>query len=511
MAQARDKARRLAHACLLAVLGASLAVLAACSGPSTITPDPTGPQPKTLVIGATVEPGTLDLMASDDAAIPQVLLYNVYETLVKMDATGRIRPLLALAYEQSKDRLTYTFDLDPKARFASGTPVDATAVVASLQAMRQATSPVHREQMAVVDKVEAVNTHTVTVTLNRPSNRWLYDMTSTAGIIVDPAATDMATAPAGSGPFQFSDWRAGDRIVLTKNPTYWGTPGRFDEVTFRYFNDPNAMNTAMLSDEIDIISNLTSPSNISLFSDPTRYTVLEGTTNGEVVLGFNHDRPALADLKVRQAINHAIDRQALMDTVWGGKGELIGSMAVPTDPYYEDLSKTYPYDPDKARALLAEAGATDLNLSLRIAVNLPYATTSAEFIASALSQVGISATIEEMDWQRWLTEVFTGGDYDLTIVAHVEPRDINRFADPTYYWHYNNADFQTLMLAADDALSTDEYVADMKEAAQMLADDAAADWLFLLPNLIVVEAGITGVAANSTSLSFDLTTIAGKV
>jgi peptide/nickel transport system substrate-binding protein len=464
---------------------------------------------RTLTVGATLEPDTLDLTTSDNAAIPQILLYNVYETLVKVDATGRIRPLLALQYEQSKDRLTYTFDLDPKAHFASGAPVNADAVVASIERMQKAASAALKGQMAVVDQATAVNERTVAVKLTHPSNRWLYDMTSTAGIIIDPAATDLATQPAGSGPFQVDSWLSGDRVVLTRNGSYWGTPGRFDEVTFRYFVDPNAMNTAMLSDEIDIISNLTSPSSINLFSDPERYTVLEGTTSGEVVLGFNHDRPALADLKVRQAINYAIDRSALMDMVWAGKGELIGSMVAPTDPYYEDLSDTYPYDPEQARELLAEADASDLTLALRVPI-VPYATAAAEFIASALTQVGITVTVEELDFGgRWLPEVFLGGDYDMTIVAHVEPRDIVQFADPTYYWHYDNTKFQTLLQEADAAAAAD-YTTLMRDAARLLADDAAADWLFLLPNLVIVEAGITGVAANATSLSFDLTTIASK-
>ncbi|MDR0960173.1 MAG: ABC transporter substrate-binding protein [Propionibacteriaceae bacterium] len=488
------------------VSGALLAVtLAGCSTDSaTETPL------KTLSVGATLEPDTLDLTTSDSAAIPQVLLYNVYETLVRLDGEGTIKPLLATGYDVSSDGLTYTFRLDRQAEFASGAPVDADAVVESIERMRQAPSATLRAQHEVVASVEAVDAATVEVELSRPSNMWLYNMTQKAGIVIDPAATDLATAPMGSGPFMVEDWLKGDRVVLEKNIHYWGTPGRFDEVDFRYIADPNAMVSALLSGDIDIISDLTSPDSLSQFSDASRFTIIDGTSNAEVVLGFNHSRPALQDLRVRQAICYAIDRAGLLDAVWGGKGVLIGSMVAPTDPWYEDLSQTYPYDPQRARDLLAEAGVSGLNLSLRVPT-LPYATAGAQFIASQLSLVGINVTVEELDFSsRWLTEVFTNAEYDMTIVSHVEPRDITMFADPTYYWRYDNPTFAQLVASADEAPDQQRYVTLMEEAATMLADDAAADWLFNFPNLVVTKAGITGIPDNATTLSFDVTTIASR-
>ena len=462
-----------------------------------------------LTIGMTLEPGTLDLTTSDAASIPQLLLYNVYETLVKIDSAGAITPLLATGYTISTDNLTYTFNLDPKATFASGAPVDAGAVVASINRMRQATSQSMKTQMANIANVTAKGASTVEVTLVQPSNLWLYSMTSSAGIIVDPTVSDLATQPMGSGPYAFDSWTKGDRITLKKNPNYWGAPARYDQVVFRYIPDPNAMVSAMLSGGLDIMGEMTSPDALPQFSDTNKYTVTSGTTNGEVVLGFNNSRPALQDKRVRQAICHAIDKQALVDTVWAGQGQVIGSMAVPTDPYYEDLSGVYPYDPAKAKALLAEAGATNLSLSLRVPIT-PYAPPAATFVASQLAEVGITAKVEELDFSsRWLPEVFTAGDYDMTIVAHMEARDFDRFANPNYYWHYDNPQYQALLKEADQS-SPAEFITDMKQAIRILADDAASDFLFVFPNTIVAKAGITGVPVNTTSLSFDLTTISGK-
>jgi len=488
---------------LIASLTALLvAALSGCSG--TAAP---GGGPKTLTVGFTLEPDTLDLTTSSAASIPQLLLYNVYETLVRMDATGAIKPLLATDYTVSSDGKRYTFDLDPKATFASGTPVDAAAVVAGINRMRQATSATIKTQMSVIADVAAVNPTTVVVTLSQPSNFWLFNMTTTAGIIVDPAITDLATQPMGSGPYELETWTKGDSITLKKNPAYWGAPGRFDQVVFRYMADPNAMVSAMLSGGLDIAAELTSPDSLTRFADTSKYTVIQGTTNGEVTLGFNFDRQPLRSLQVRQAICHAIDRQALLDSVWGGKGALIGSMVAPTDPYYQDLSGTYPYDPAKARQLLAAAGyATGLTLDLKVPIT-PYATPAARVVASDLEAVGITVKVTELDFSgQWLPDVFLGGDYDLTIVDHAEPRDIVNFADPTYYWHYNNPEFADLIGQAD-AAPYDQFITDMRQAAQMLADDAAADWLFLFPNLVVARAGISGIPDNAITPSFDLTTI----
>lgn len=462
-----------------------------------------------LVIGATAEPPSLDPTAYAAAAGAQALLYNVYETLVKLDAEGNLRPLLARAWDLSTDRLTYTFELNRAARFADGTRVTADAVKQNIERIR--TQPVAAKlstSMQIVDTVEAVSDTTLAVRLTRPSTLWLYDMASTAGIVINPTGfANAATATAGSGPFAVTAWTPGDSITMDRSATYWGTPARFEQVTIRYIADPNALNAALLSGQVDVIANLQAPDALGQFADTSRFTVIEGTTNGEVVLGLNNSSPALSDVRVRRALTMAIDKQALVDTTWGGKGVVIGSMAVPTDPYYEDLTGLFPHDPERARQLLAEAGQANLTLRLRPAA-LPYATRAAQFIASQLAAVGVTAQIEELQFpSRWTEVVYTNADYDMTIVSHVEARDLVTFANPDYYWRYANPEFDRLLEQADTG-TMEEYVAGMRSAARLLAEDAAAVWLYVLPNLVVSRAGITGIPTNATSLSFDATTMA---
>ncbi len=503
------KARRplrplVALVCMAAALAAALT---ACSRPE---PSPSR-EPIVLNIGATLEPEGLDPATVNGAGTPFVLLYNVYETLVRIDGEGEISPLLARDYELSEDRLVYTFNIDPSAEFASGEEVTAGAVVESLERARSGegiTSQV-AGVFEPVESIRALDEDTVEVRLSAPSNEWLYNMAGPAGIVYDPAGLDtLADRPAGSGPYVFDEWSTGQYVKLIRSENYWGTNVRVDEVYFRYYADPNAMNTAMLSGQLDVISNLTVPQSIDQFADSERFVVTEGTTDGEVVLGFNHDNEALSEVAVRRAISHAIDRQALVDAVWGGKGMMIGSMVAPTDPWFEDLSDTYPFDQDKARELLAEAGfGSGLTLRMRVTTDVPYAPPAARFIAAQLAEVGIQLEVDEIDFAQWLTEVYGQGDYDLTIISHVEPHDIFNFANPEYYWHYDNPQFAELVADADVA-PAGEQVDLMKEAARMLADDAAAVWLFLLPNLVVTTTDVSGLQVNGTGLSFDLTSVA---
>ena len=492
-------------ALLVMLLGFSLA-LVSCGGSSGA-----GSGPIVLNVGATTEPTGMDPATDTGAGTPFVLLYNVYETLVRIDEKGEIKPLLARSWSVSSDGSVYTFKLEPNATFASGKPVNAAAVIASFERTRDGenTTEVLKKQMSHVKEMRAVDERTVEVSLTGPSRRWLYDITSTAGIIYDLSSEqNLSEQPAGSGPYVFSRHDIGSVVSLARNKAYWGTGPRVDEVNFRYYADANAMVTAMLSGQLDIISNLAVPQSVSQFSDASRFKVLEGTTNGEVVLGFNHSNPALSNLKVRQAINHAIDRRAVLDSVWGGKGTLIGSMVPPTDPWYEDLSNTYPYDPAKAKQLLEEAGyASGLTLRLRVPT-LPYGPPIAKLIAAQLRAVGIEVNVEELDFSTWLSQVYTQHDYDMTVVAHVEPWDLPQFANPNYYWKYNNPQFAELINKADAAPTNTEQETILKEAAKLLADDAAADWLFLLPNLVVTTTEISGITTNATGLSFDMTHVA---
>ncbi|WP_216212506.1 ABC transporter substrate-binding protein [Amycolatopsis aidingensis] len=483
-------------------IAALLLLVPACSAGSTAT---VGGGESTLAVGFSAEPKNFDFTTTDGSAIPQALLYNVYEGLVKLDGSGRIVPLLAKSWTISPDRLRYDFRLHEGVSFSNGAPFTAEDVKFSIERVRTEWTVSLKSAMDVVDHVEVVGPAHARVVLNRPSNSWLFSMAGRVGAMFSrTGVSDLASKPVGTGPYLVADRRRGEEIVLRENPDYWGEDPAYDAVHLKYYADPTALNNALLSNGIDVISAIAAPDSVPQFEADERFQVSQGTTNGEVVLAFNNARPPLDDLRVRRALTMAIDREALLATAMAGRGTLIGSMVPPTDPWYEDLSGYYPHDPDRARALLAAAGATDLSLRLRIP-NLPYAMSSAQVITSQLAEVGVQVTIEPLDFPAvWLQSVFTDHDYDLSIIQHVEARDITTFGDPDYYWGYDNPRVRELLTEADSG-TPEQRIATMREVARTITADAAACWLFLFPNVVAAKKKVTGLVRNQVSESFDLT------
>lgn len=480
------------------------------SGPATVAPSG-GASEETVRVGLVAEPASLDFSTTDGAAIPQLMLDNVYETLVTVDVdSGEIVGALATDWQVSEDRLTYTFTLQDGVTFTSGADFTAEDAKFSIERVKSdAWTPSLKSQMDVVETVEAPDDTTLVVTLARPSNAFLYALTTRVGAMYDTDGTDdLADDPIGTGPYTFVSWDRGSKITLQRNEDYHGDEPYFKTVEMHYFKDANALNNAMLTDAIDIVSTVQAPESLSEFEGGD-YQVIEGTTNGEVVLSMNQlEGNPLSDLRLRQAIRYGIDHQALMDTCWAGRGTLIGSMVPPTDPWYEDRTGDYPYDPDKAEQLIAQAGAQGQELRLRIPT-LPYAVSCGTVVESMLEDVGLDVTIDELEFpSAWLETVYTNKDYDMSIVAHVEPRDMaNVFGDPDYYTTYGTPQIRQLFEEADSGTEA-EQVEKMKEAAKVISEDAAADFLFLLPNLMVADPDITGLPQNAIKESFPLAALA---
>ena len=491
-----------------ALVSAAAMLVASCTAGSSTSDDEKGANQK-LVIGLAAEPANLDFTKTDGAAIPQALLYNVYDGLVKLDQDGEIVPSLAKSWKISDDRTTYTFDLVSGAKFSNGKPFTAEDAKFSLDRVKTDWTISLKSAMDVVDKVEVASPTQLKVTLSKPSNAWLYQMTSRVGAMFSKTGVDdLATEPIGTGPYKLDKWARGDSISLVRNEDYWGKKPFFKTVSFKYFKDPTALNNALLSGTVNVVGAVQAPESLGQFKNNDKYDVTEGTTNGEVVLSFNNGKGPLKDERVRQAVRHAIDHKALVDSCWAGRGKLIGSMVPPTDPWYEDLTDLYPNDVQKAKDLLEESGKADQTLRLRIPT-LPYAVSCGTVVKSQLEQAGFKVKLDQLEFPAaWLSTVFENADYDMSMISHVEPRDMRAvFGDKNYYPRYDNPAFRELLDDADQGTEK-EQVDGMKKAARLLSEDAAADWLFVLPNLIVADKGIEGLPENAISESFDLTGLA---
>ena len=222
---------------------------------------------------------------------------------------------------------------------------------------------------------------------------------------------------------------------------------------------------------------------------------------------MNHKAEHLGNKLVRQAISHAIDRRAIIDGAMFGFGTPIGTHFAPHHPDYVDLTGNSGYDPEKAKALLAEAGLAD---GFKTTLKLPppsYARRGGEIIAAQLRAVGIETEISNLEWAQWLEQVFRGYDFGLTIVSHTEPMDIGIYARPEYYFQYDNAGFQKLigdLSVENDPAARSEM---LKKAQQIISEDYVNAYLFQLAALSVAKKELKGLWANSPTQATDLTTV----
>jgi ABC-type dipeptide/oligopeptide/nickel transport system permease component len=232
--------------------------------------------------------------------------------------------------------------------------------------------------------------------------------------------------------------------------------------------------------------------------------VFNGSTEMEVILAFNQRVAPLEDLRVRRAIAHALDRQAVIDGAMFGYGIPIGSHFPPRNPLYVDLTGRYPHDLARARALLAEAGYPH---GFRMTLKLPppsYARRGGEIIAAQLKQVGIELSIENLEWAQWLSQVYSRHEFDMTVIGHAEPLDYDIYARDNYYFGYRNPDFNALIAALDDTVADDRRAELLHAIQQKLADDAVNGFLFQYPRLDVWNRELTGVVFDNVLGTIDL-------
>ena len=455
-----------------------------------------------VVVGAVLEPTSLDLITTAGAALDQILLDNVYETLLKADETGEIGPGLAELPEVTGDGTVYTFTLPEGVTFHNGEALTAEDVVWSLDQLR-APEATGVDDLASVATVEATDDTTVTVTLTQPDNNFLFNLTRRAGAVLDSGTTELADTANGTGPFVLDEWNVGTSISLATSADYWGDAPAIPGVTFVYFTDANAAVNALTTGDADILTGISSEL-VEPLQDDDDYVVNQGTTNGEFTLGFNNANGPLADVAVRRAIRQAIDHDGILE-LNNGFGTLIGGPVPPTDPWYEDLTDAVPYDLEAAKAALAEAGYAD-GFDLRFVYPNIYATTIAEYIATQLSEVGINLDIQPVEFSVWLDQVYGSRDYDVTVVNHVEPRDIDNYGKD-YYWNYDNPEVTALIADAKVAPTPDEATELLAQAARQIAEDSPVDWLFLGADLTASSADVTGYPVNNTASRFDASDI----
>ena len=463
-----------------------------------------------VVLGMVLEPTSLDPTMAPAAAIGEIVHYNVLEGLTKISPAGSISPLLAEDWSSDPDGKLYTFKLRKGVSFQDGTPFNSAAVKFSFERAK-APGSTNKAKASVFDNISSIATPSpdvVILTLNNPDGNLPFRLGENPAVILSPKSADTtATNPVGTGPFKLEAWQKGSAITLVKWDGYRDAAKiPLKRATFRFINDNAAQVAALLAGDIDGMPRFGALASLKQFQGDKRFTVEIGSTAGKGLLAMNNKRKPLDDVRVRRAISHAIDRQAFINGVLEGLAKPIGSHAAPTDVGYVDLTGLYAYNPDKARALLKEAGITT---PLNLALTLPppaYARQGGEVVAAMLAKVGIIAKIENVEWAQWLSGPYKG-QFDLTIINHVEPLDYAQYANPAYYWGYQSKALNDLVKQRSEAARGPAQVKLYADIQRQLAMDAVNAWIFNPAQVAVSRKGLKGLWASSPIFANDLSQV----
>ena len=462
-----------------------------------------------ITVAMQLEPPHLDPTSAAAGAIDSVLYSNVFEGLTRFMGDGSVVPGLAESWEISEDGLTYTFKLHSGVTFHDGTTMDAEDVKFSLDRINADDSVnAQKALFSAISEVNVVDPTTVEIKLSEPNGNLLFNLAWGDAVIVAPESIDnIKQLPIGTGAFKFTSWTQGDNIMIEKNPNYWGTPAALDMATFKFISDPTAAFASMMAEDVDVFVAFPAPENLPQFEADPRFQVLVGSTEGETILAMNNKQAPFDNVKVREAVAHAINRQAIIDGAMFGYGTPIGTHFAPHNPAYVDETALSAFDPEKAKALLAEAGFTD---GFETTLDLPppsYARRGGEIIAAQLADVGITAKINNVEWAQWLETVFKGKNFGLTIVSHTEPMDIGVYANPDYYFQYDNPDFQTLIAKLNKTTDPEMRTQMLGQAQKVIAEDYVNAYLFQLAAITVAKAGVKGLWSNAPTQATDLTAV----
>ena len=490
------KKKFLALVLLMTLLGT---VLSGCGDGSAAETQKSRADTNELVVGIAQDlDDSLDPHKTVKAGTREVM-FNVFEGLMKPTPDGDLTPAIAESYEVSEDRMTYTFHLREGVQFHNGETVTAEDVVYSIQRCAAATETgiVQVEAFSVIQSIETPDDKTVAITISEPSNEFISYMT-TAVLPADYDKQD--TDPVGTGPFKFVSRTAQDSVVLEKFNEYWGTPAQLDKVTLKIMENADSLMMSLQSGAIDLCAHLTSTQVAQLGEN---FDVAEGTMNLVQALYLNNAEKPFDDVRVRQALCYAVDKQEIIDLAFDGYGSPIGSSMYPAfGKYFDDsLTNYYTKDVEKAKALLAEAGYPGgFDMTITVPSNYKPHMDTAEVLVQQLAQIGVNAAIEPIEWESWVSDVYVGRQFQSTVVgvdaSNMTARALLERFTSDYgknFINYNNAEYDALfrqtLTAYDDAEQTALY----KQMLANLTENAANAYIQDLADLVAVRKGVEGV------------------
>lgn len=448
-----------------------------------------------LNIALSVDPDGLDPHRTAAASTFQIT-NNIYDTLVKVTPEGELTSGLGENWTISEDGKKITFNLRKGVKFHNGREMTAEDVKYSFERLKGEESP-RANDFKNITGINVVDDYTiefVTENLNVALlSNFAYPWTA---IVPQEAADTLKNKPVGTGAYKLEEWIPQQELTLTKNEEYFEEVN-IQNINFKMMPDATSQAAALKNGELDII--FVTGDKVSLFENNSQYNILENKTNAIQLMAMNLKNEYLANEKVRQAINMAVDKDSLIEVVWNGYGEKIGSHYPPMLKEYKDTTSTISYNPEKAKELLQEAGYKD-EITIRMALpnSYPAYVSAGQVIADQLSKVGITAEIELVEWGTWLTDIYNGRNYDLTVVGHTGRLDpyvlLSRYNTESKenYFNYSNERVDEILALVQKELDESKRIELYQEMQEILAEEVPALYIQSPKSLVVTSSDVDG-------------------
>ena len=425
------------------------------------------------------------------------VMFNVFEGLLKPDASGNLNPAVAESYTVSDDHLLYTFKLRSGVKFHNGQDVTPEDVIWSYQRCAEPDSA-DIIQVAAFAGVEmyAEGDDTVCFQLQEPNNEFASYLTTA---VLPKDYTEQDTQPVGTGPFKFVSRTAQESVVLERFDDYWGEKPELTKVTYKIIENADSILLNLQSGAVDVFAHLTT-TQIAQLGDG--FHVEEGTMNLVQALYLNNAEKPFDDVRVRQALSYAVDRQQILDLAFDGYGTLLGSSMYPAfSKYFDDsLNDYYTYNTEKAKELLTEAGYPNgFDMTITVPSNYQPHMDTAQVIVEQLKAVGINATIQPVTWESWVQDTYSNRQFQSTVVgvdasSMTASAMLSRFVSTAgnNFINYSNADYDALYAQAQACYDDEEQTAMYKDLEKNLTENAANVYIQDMADFVAVRDGLEG-------------------
>ena len=430
----------------------------------------------------------------------QEILFNIYEGLYKPDSDGNLIPAVASDYTVSEDGLTYTFTLRDGVKFHNGNPVTVGDVKYTFEKCAGAeTGEVLVSAFSNLESIETPDEKTVVIHLTEPNKNFLAMISTVEAAIVPADVEDLETTPVGTGPYMFVSRSLQENVVLKKFDEYWGEPAHIEDITLKVIADSDSIVMNLNGGAVDMMARVSTAQAAELND---QFETLEGTMNLVQAMFLNNAVEPFNNELVRQALCYAVNKQEILDFVSDGKGTPIASNIFPAfGKYYtEELNDIYTTDAEKAKELLAEAGYPDgFTFTIKVPSNYQQHVDTATVLAEQFKAIGVTANIELIEWETWLSEVYKERNFEATVVgldastltagallARFESTAHNNFCN------YQNEAYDEAYANAVAAETDEEATKYYKECEKILCETAANVYIQDMAELVAINKKYAG-------------------